>query len=113
MGKDLQQERVPEAAIDNVSLLDTRPQTVQAGLDLGDHPFVDDALADEFLATCRVQAADQRVRIRAIAKNARRVREQDQLFGLKLSGYRVGGGIGIDVEPSAIRINSQGGNHWH
>src|SRR5262249_7390446 len=41
VGVYLQEERVPQPAVDHVRLADPGPQTLQAGLDLGDHPLLD------------------------------------------------------------------------
>ena len=49
----------------------------------------------------------------AVAENARRVGEKDEFLGLQMSGHSRGGGVGIDVQPVARRIERQRGNHRH
>ena len=52
---DLQQERVPQAAVDNVDFADARGERFEAGLDLGDHAGVNGPVADEALASLAVR----------------------------------------------------------
>ena len=59
LGVDLQQQRVPQPAVDDVGLADARLEAVQAGLDLGDHAPVDHALGDQVAARLGGQTADQ------------------------------------------------------
>jgi hypothetical protein len=48
--EDLEQERVAEPAVDDVSLLNSGREAAQAGLDLGDHPLIDDPVGDQLTA---------------------------------------------------------------
>src|SRR3954451_13092415 len=57
VGVNLQQQRVAQAAVDDVRLADAAAQALQARLDLGDHPLLDHPAADQLAAAPRVQAA--------------------------------------------------------
>ena len=51
MRVNLQEQGVAQASINYVCFLHARFEALQAGFDLGDHTFFDDALGDQFPAT--------------------------------------------------------------
>ena len=77
---------MPHAAVDNVRLRHARLQSLQASFNLRDHALVNDTLAHQ-LATARgIQAANERLFVRAVEKDARRVGKQHEFLGFQLSG---------------------------
>src|SRR5205807_7147751 len=95
-GEDLQQQRVAEPAVDHVDLADARAEAVEAGLDLGDHAGVDDAVADQLSAARGAQAGLEAGRVLAVEEDAGRVGQEDELFGSQMGGAGGGGGGGVD-----------------
>src|SRR5436309_1124433 len=75
VGVDLQQQRMPQSAVDNVRLLDAAAQPVEARLHLRDHPLFNDAAADQLVHLRGVEAAYQRLRIGAVHQDAWRIRQ--------------------------------------
>src|SRR5579871_3786405 len=110
MRVDFEQQRMAQAAVDHVRLADPGAEAVQAGLDLGNHAFVNDAAGDQLPTAGGIQAADEGTLVAAVHEDAGRVGEEHQFFSAQLPGHGGGGRVGVDVEPAAVGVKRQRGD---
>src|SRR5437764_804629 len=99
-----------EPPVDHVRLADAGTEALQTGFHLRNHAFVNSAALNELPASARIKAAQERTFVFLVLENAGRVGQDDELFGLQLSGDGGGRRVGVDVEPTPVRIQGQRGN---
>ena len=104
---------MPQAAVDDVDLLDALFQRLEAALDLGDHAGRYRAVGDQSTSFGGGEVRDQALEIGDVAEHARDVGEHDELFGPDAGGHGRRCGVGVDVELLAIGPHGHRGNHRH
>jgi acetylglutamate kinase len=99
VGQDFEQQRVLDAAVDDVHALDAVARGVERRADLRQHPAGQRAILDHLVDLLGRDAGDQ---LAVLVEHARRVGQQHQLFGLEDLGDLAGDDVGIDVVGFAI-----------
>src|SRR4029077_7819700 len=69
--KDLDEQRVRQAAVVDVYLFDSRLQRVEGRFHLGDHSRIDRAVGDQFATLAFREMRHERVGVGSVAANAR------------------------------------------
>src|SRR5438876_2324896 len=104
---------MPQSPVDDVRLAHAALQRFQARLHFGNHALVDHAARYQVFAAAGVEAAHERLIVRAVEQNTGRVGQEHELLGLQLTGDGGGGGVGVYVQPTAGLIQRQRWNHRH
>src|SRR5262245_52500046 len=99
-----------ESAVDDMRLAHSGTETIQAGIDLGDHPLVDDPLGNELAASGCVQMRQKRLRVPAVLQDPGSISQKDEFLGAKVKGNGGGSGVAIDVEPVALGVIGETGD---
>ncbi len=103
VGQHLEQQRVLDAAVDDVRTRDAVPDRVERRSDLGQHPAVDGPVGEQRVDLARREAGQQRA---VLVEHADRVGHQHQLLGLERLGELAGDQVGIDVVGLAVGANA-------
>ena len=93
-----------QPAVDDVDLLDPLLEAVEAGLDLRDHPLVDDATPDQVAALLGRQTRDEAAGFVLVPEDAGSIREEDELLGLERLRHGRRGRVGVDVEQLSLDL---------
>src|SRR6185369_12441110 len=107
VGQNLQQQRVFDAAVDDVHALDSVAGGIERRADLGQHAAGQSAVFDHFVDLLGRDAGDQ---LAVLVEHARGVGEQGQLLGLEDFGDLAGDDVGVDVVGLAILADADWGN---
>ncbi len=99
-----------DPGIDDMHLLDPRLECFQCSFNLGNHPCINNAVANQFAAASGCQVRLKCRRIFSIQENPRHVTQENQLFGLNQSCDGGSGCIGVDVQLGPDSSNATDGS---
>src|SRR5215207_7015382 len=106
---DLQQQRVRDAAVDDVGFVHAALERGDAGFDFRQHAGGDDAGLDHVVDLGGGEVADAAFGVFRVRADAVGVGDDDEFFRAHGGGDGAGGGVGVDVQlPAGVVARDRG-----
>ena len=93
---------MPQPAVNDMDLLDSLLQRVEAALNFWNHTSGDGAIGDHASGLGRGERVHEAIRITDVLQHAWNVAQNNHFFSSNRGGYRGRGGIGIHVELRTV-----------